>query len=336
MPGKRPIDILRDAAFELRVGGEDESATKEFLSTGEKLYVIKEKSVFKIQLADEIDPDRTNPHIPNLSQQVLSAGYDNETVARVLLTAKFLFDERNAKVEPFTAGLFEHCIDLTRQLLELDGMTRQLTDEILQGTADFTAKPIKPKEFSLPSISGIDTKLHNILSHADKTKDTILKVCRLQFLPDAANNTKLTDLGRAVEASLSAEKDLLITWKEMTTYFSLIRNMRNASEHPRDHHRVSLTDFTMQPDGQVNPPLVEIQHPHTPIRTLPVVEFVEFIRKTMLGHSEIMLTFIRRAVLLRDNSFDEWVAEFPEAQRLHKLVRYYRAIDIGGTWRILG
>jgi hypothetical protein len=62
----------------------------EFLSTGNSLYVIKEAGVYRIQLADDIDPARANPNIPNLNQQVLAAGHNNEIVARILLTAKYL------------------------------------------------------------------------------------------------------------------------------------------------------------------------------------------------------------------------------------------------------
>jgi hypothetical protein len=124
--GKRPIDIKRDAAITLHIGGEDKSAVEELLSTGNGLFVIKKTGVFKIQLADDIDPDRENPKIPNLSQQVLAEGYDNVIVARILLTAKTLFDENNATITPFVAALFAKCIVLTGQLLELDAMTREL------------------------------------------------------------------------------------------------------------------------------------------------------------------------------------------------------------------
>jgi hypothetical protein len=336
MSGKRPIDIQRDAGITLQVGGDDKSAVKEFLSTADSLYVIKEAGVFRIQLADDIDPGRTNPNVPNLSQQILAAGYSNEIVARVLLTAKYLFDERNATVKPFVASLFETCIVLTRHLLELEAMTRELADEIQRKEAAFAEKAASRNAFSLPSVPGLDTKLHNILSKANRARDIILAMCRRQFLPDAAGKVKLEDLEKGVETSLQAKPELFAAWKEIANYFSLIRNMRNISEHPKANYQVVLADFSMRRDGQVSPPLVEIQHPDTPIGTLPVVEFLEFLRSTMLQNAEIILIFIRFAVLLKHNPFGEWVAEFPEAERRHKFVRYYRAMNMGGTWRILG
>ncbi|MEJ0084990.1 MAG: hypothetical protein WDO72_04880 [Pseudomonadota bacterium] len=336
MPGKRPIDIQRDAAITLQIGGNDKSPTREFLSTGNCLYIIKDTSVFKVQLADDIDPGRTNPAVPNLSQQILTAGYENEIVARILLTAKYLFDERNATVTPFVATLFENCIVLTRHLLELELLVRELADEILRKQAAFAEQPAAPNAFSLPSITGLDSKLHSVLTKADKAKDSILGICRLQFLPGAAGKGKLEDLHKAIEAAMQAEPDLFTAWTETSKYFSLIRNMRNVSEHPKENYQLLLTNFEMQPNGQVYPPLVEVQHPDTPIRTLPLSELVEFVRNMTLDHAEMMLAFIRFAVLLKDNPFQEWVAEFPEGERRHKFVRYYRAIQLNGAWRILG
>lgn len=336
MAGKRPIDTKRDAAITLQIGGDDKSPIKEFLSTANGLYVIKETGVFKLQLADDIDPGRTNPTIPNLSQQVLAAGYDDEIVARVLLTAKYLFDERNATVKPFVASLFGNCLVLTRQLLELDLMARELADDIRRKESLFAGKPAAPNAFTLPSVPELSSKLHDILAKADKVKDTMLVICRLQFLPNAALKGKLQELDTAVATAMQAEPELVTGWKEHAKFFSLIRNMRNASEHSADNFRIILADFSMQPDGKVNPPLAEIQHPDTPIGTLPVVELIETVRNEMLERAEAILVFIRLAGLLKDNPFDEWVAEFPQEARRHRFVRYYRAINVNGALQILG
>jgi hypothetical protein len=334
---KRPIDIQRDNAVTLRIGGDDDkSSVKEFLSTQDCLYVIKQAGVFKIQLADDIDPTRTNPNIPSLSQRVLIAGYDDPIVARVLLTAKYLFDERNATVNPFVSQLFESCLVLTRQLLEVDAMTRKLEDEIRRKEVALTEKPSATHTFSLPSIPKMEMELNNIFCLADKAKDTILAICRLQFLPAAVGRVKLEALGKAVEIALQAEPELVTSWKEYVKNFSLIRNLRNASEHPKENYRIILTDFSMQPNGRINSPLIEIQHPDIPIKIFPVIEFLAFIRNALLEQAETILVFIRLAILVKHNPYGEWVAEFPKEERRHMFVRFYRAIHINGNWRILG
>jgi hypothetical protein len=333
---KSSIDRQRESAITLNIGGDDKSEVKEFLSTSDALYVIKETSVFKIQLADDIDPARTNPNIPNLSQQILTQGHDNEIVARILLTAKYLFDEKNATVKPFIADLFKSSLVLTEQILELYEMTQAFADEINKKEKEFLEKPMKPNGFTLPSVSGIATKMHNILSKADKAKDTILEICRLQFLPGVTGKIMLEKLEKAISEDLKDEPDLILAWQETAKFYALIRNTRNASEHPKPGYKLELTDFAMRPDGAINPPLIEIVHPDTPIRTLPITEFLEFIQNLMLAYAENTMVFIRYAALLKNNPFNEWVAAFPEEERRHKHVQFYRAININDQWRILG
>lgn len=48
------------------------------------LHIILERAIYLAKLADEIDPQRTNPSIPNVNQKVLSVGTESEIVRRVL------------------------------------------------------------------------------------------------------------------------------------------------------------------------------------------------------------------------------------------------------------
>lgn len=337
MAGKRQIDKKRDSAIEVRIGSDnDQSSITDTLSTGESLYALKENGVYKVQLADHIDPGRTNPDIPNLSQQVLTEGSSNEIVARVLLTAKYLFDENKATVEPFVASLFENCIFLTRQVLELDAMVRELSEEIWDKEIVFTQHAPSPNALSLPSIPSLDTKIHHLLVKADKAKDAMLMLYHLRFLRTGAGRPKLTELEKAIEAETQGEPQMIAAWKETSAYFRMIRNMRNASEHPKESSRVALSDFRMLPDGKVYPPLIEVHHPETPVGSSPVNDFLKLVRGSMLAHAESTLAFIRLAVLLERNPFHESVAVFPEEERRHKHVRFYRAIALDGAWRILG
>jgi hypothetical protein len=336
MEEKQCIDRQRNAAISMRIGGGDGSTVKEVLSTGANLYVITETAVLRMQTADEIDPDRTNAGIPNLTQQVLAAGYNDEIVARILLTAAQLFDERNAKVEKFATDILETSMVLTKQLLELNTVSREFASEIREKEVAFAAAHTDPNAFALPSVQGLEMKVHNVLSSADKAKDSILALCRLQFLPDASTKPNLTALNKAIEDFMPRELDRLDAWKQMANYFTLIRNLRNASEHPKEGQGIDLSDFRMWPDGRVYPPLVEVRHPETPIGKLPVVELLEFIRSTIIDHAEVVLAFIKSANLLRNNPFKETVAEFSIDHRRHKFVRFYRAVNMNGTWCILG
>jgi hypothetical protein len=88
---KRPIDRRREAAVMMDVGAADDTgAIKEVFGIGGVLHIIKERGIYICKLADEIDPARTNPNIPNVQQRVLTYGTDSVLVRQTLLTAKKL------------------------------------------------------------------------------------------------------------------------------------------------------------------------------------------------------------------------------------------------------
>lgn len=336
MKRKTTIDEQRESAISMEIGGDDESPISDFLSTANALYVIKAKGVHKVQLADDIDPGRTNSKIPNLSQQVLGAGSDNPIVATLLLTATTLFDTKNAQVDDFVSNLFEKSLFLTRHLIEIDQAISDLGAEIDGKQAEFATKSMPSRAFSLPSVLGLDTRTHNILVRADKSKDAILDLFRVRFLPEVQDSRQLDILDSVIREAVKSEIHLIDSWTGMYEYFDLVRNMRNASEHPDRVKRVNVSNFAMQPDGSVTPPLIDIQHPKTPIRPLSVTEFLAFVTTSLLEHAEAALAFIKIASLLSQNPFGETVAAFPPEQRRNQHVRFYRAISLGGELRILG
>ncbi len=336
MSKKLPIDKQRESAITLTVGDEDNSAIKEFLATSNTLYVIKEKGIYKTQLADDIDPKRTNPKVPNLSQKVIAAGYDDEVIARVLLTAKYLFDENNAEIKPFVSALLEGSLELAKHIIEMQKMISNLKGEILQKESKLLQEEQEINSFSLPSIPTLKTDLHNIFMKADKAKDEILSLYRLQLFPNTDKKPKLSDYDIAINNIPNMDPGYVSSWNETKKFFLLIRNIRNSSEHPKEGQQVILKDFSMNSDGSINLPLVEIEHKETPIRLLPLVELLDFLQDMIVSYAESSLVLIRFAVLLNNNPFGEWVSEFDIEDRRHPHVKYYRSINMGGKIHILG
>ena len=361
MTKRRPIDIQREAAITLMVEDEeDPSPVKGFISTSNALYVFKEESIYKVQLADDIDPGRTNYDIPNLNQKILPAGENNEVVARVLLTTKCLFDENNATVSPFVGAFLEQSIYLTKHILELQEMIYNLRYKIIQKEEIFKKKEYNINNFSLPFVSGLDQELHNILVKADRAKDSILALYRLHFFPEGKKKPNMDDSSEngwktsehchriyggheksneydvVINDKLLSKPDILAGWNETIMVLRLIRNIRNASEHRRDGNQLRAQDFEMQPDGSINSPIVGIEHKDTPIEPIQVVDFLDLIDNMILDHAEGSIVTIRCAVLLDNNPFNEQVGYLPAEKRRHPLVRYCRLVNLDGEMRILG
>jgi hypothetical protein len=55
-------------------GDPEEGAVREMIGIGGKVYAIKERAIYSFTLADNIDPGRTNPAIPNVQQRAYDTG----------------------------------------------------------------------------------------------------------------------------------------------------------------------------------------------------------------------------------------------------------------------
>jgi hypothetical protein len=72
---ERPIDKVRNSGLSITLP----AGTGGITDMGEingALHMIGGSAIYRVQLADQIDPERTNIAIPNTHQKVLSYGTD--------------------------------------------------------------------------------------------------------------------------------------------------------------------------------------------------------------------------------------------------------------------
>ena len=56
---------------------DDPSEITGMFGLGESLLIVKRKGIYAIKMADQIDPNRTNPNIPNTVQRFAPYGSDD-------------------------------------------------------------------------------------------------------------------------------------------------------------------------------------------------------------------------------------------------------------------
>lgn len=90
---KRPIDIQRESGGTFSIEFQDDGTPiTEIFQLNDCFVLITKKAVYEAKTADQIDPKRENPSIPqNVVRRILEFGADSELVGRTLLTAKSLF-----------------------------------------------------------------------------------------------------------------------------------------------------------------------------------------------------------------------------------------------------
>jgi hypothetical protein len=124
---KLPPMPLRDSAGSFELDNPDDGTPiRETLSLNDSLLIFTDKCTYEVQLADQIDPKRTNPNLPhNVRRKLLDYGIQSEFVCKILLQAKVLFQKNILPVD--TARALELSLDALKELIAMDLCRRHFT-----------------------------------------------------------------------------------------------------------------------------------------------------------------------------------------------------------------
>ena len=130
MKEERPIDRKRNSAGFAEIGTKKDGAILEMVKVGNRTIVIKEKSIYEIFMADNIDPERKNINLPSNIQKILfDQGAESQIVSKTFLTAKTLL-----KTEFYETTInIEKALSLSLNILqELLILEKEINDYLLK------------------------------------------------------------------------------------------------------------------------------------------------------------------------------------------------------------
>jgi hypothetical protein len=276
MTKKRPIDIQRDSAGQLEVGTpDDESAITDMFAIGGSFHVIKEKGIYQVKLADEIDPKRTNPKIPNTHQRVLAYGSDNEIVGRILLTAKHLFDPA------YLGRSFDHeralvlAFDALKDLLAMHEILKSIEEAEARAKATFTAGRGKGEALSLPSVGDLTPHAKGYVQKAHHALKALLEIVKL-FYGTSGTGARFQALAKLTEDRYGKNSPFAEFMRRELRTLQFIWNMRTCVEDPKPKEYIRYRDFSLDPGtATILPPTIEVVHPETPQEQAPVTALMK-------------------------------------------------------------
>jgi hypothetical protein len=178
---KRPIDRIRDSALSMEVGEPGERSTiTEMIKIADKLHIVTGLSIYRIMLADEIDPERTNPAVPNSQQKVLQYGSESPLVCKTLLTAKQLFGEGS----PF-ANNSSDVIRLSFECLKDLAALSDISQAFAEGEDSVRSRLLETNDQNrsliLPSTPNLESKCKEFIQKADHSLQSIFGIARLFY-----------------------------------------------------------------------------------------------------------------------------------------------------------
>lgn len=325
---KQPIDHKRDSGGIAHVGTPEEGDVETMVEIDGSLYIIKDKAIYALQHADDIDPKRTNIALPNVvTRSVLAAGSGSELVGKTLLTAVSLFDKGK-----FLPNRFDHGKALSLSLEALTEMVAMRTAaaefEAAEQKAYARASAASPggSAMQIPFMGDVKTPCRAFMQQAHHAAGCLLGIVQL-FYSDI-KKTPWDALATRVRDCYGEDDSFTKFLGQAVPFLKGVLNIRDCLDH-KNTKGVTVSDFTPQSDGQITPPAIEVDFRGTRHPSSPISQFMSDVLNSTMTAFEMMLAH------LCNKHYQPLAPIFPlyidipaESRRRWKHVRFY----YGSRW----
>jgi len=323
----RPIDNIRNSAAAITLPP-DTGSISEMGEINTALHMIGSSAIYRVQLADEIDPQRTNIAIPNTHQKVLSYGTELPYVRQTLMTARRLFSNNLlGSAFDYKAGInlsFEALQDLA-SMHDIRKDLRARFDKIVEDLKNHT---IEPRSMTVPSVGDVRGDAKGFLQKTDHVAVALFNIARL-FYGDEIGPRWFASLHKLANEKYGDKDAFSEFLKAALPFLQFVRNARNAVEHPDQTKSVKVTDISLLPSGELNAPSIEVIHPETPQPQVPLLALMEHIADQLAAAFEVMLAHLCSANVQPFAGMPLGVIEYSEDQQKAFKCRYGYASRMG-------
>lgn len=333
MAEKRPIDKKRESGGMADIGTIEDGAILEMVKIGERLIIIKEKSIYEFMMADDIDPERTNINLPNnIHKLIINQGADSELVSRTFLTAKTLFKQE----------FFDNTVDITKALTlsldiiqEMAVLKKEINDYLRKEkdvSDEYEEKRNKPVSYSIPSIGDVETRCKTIFQKADHTEQILMEIITVFYPYDGlTKQSHFPKFYEILEAKYGENDPFSELIKTTLDFMKIVRILRNAFDHRLD--TVNVTDFELQTDSNILTPTIELNHKDSKLEIQSLSELLKIIMPNLIFIFENTIAYMSNKTF-KPYLMAQGVKEIPEDKRRYKHLKYsfWAPLGVGGYY----
>jgi hypothetical protein len=319
---KQPIDRLRNAAISARIGCDgDESAISEIIAIGDSLYFVKEFGIYAMQLADQIDPERTNAAIPNVQQRILAIGSNDPIVARTLLTAHTLFDQKFLGPSFDQENGLKLALELLKDFVALIKMQADLDAAEARAITSWENQEQDRGAFHLPSIGNAKQLCDAFAQKAGHVVNTLKSIARLFYREEL--KSKWIDSMTAIAADRYGDSSPFAQWMKNARPFLLyVLDLRNMIEHPAPGKYIKVNDFRLLATREIDRPSVEIVHPGEETATSTITMLMKTVTDDLVSVAEVLMAYLCSVHAQPFAGMSIHVVESPQEQRSKNKQRF--------------
>lgn len=321
MQEKKLVDKIRESSGQTEIGTDEDGAILEMKNYNGKVIIIKEKAIYELVFADDIDPERTNENLsPTINKLIVNKGAESKIVSKTFITAKTLFNNDHIMQSISAEKLISLSLNLLEELnmlnIEVENFRNLQQTEI----KNYEERKEIKSSFQLPNITELESKCKTIFQKADHAEQILMEIIT-NFYP----NEKLTKQSHfpkfhEVIKIKYGENDTFTKFIYNTLNFmKAVRELRNGFDHRLQ--TVKATNFELLQNGNINTPTIELNHKEIQINRTELLEFLDNMEYNFLHITENLFAFLAEKNK-RNDRLPISVKEIPEDIRRYKFAKY--------------
>ena len=321
------LALLKSRGME--VGDEaDQSAIMEMIALPGRMLIVKEQGLWQSQLADNIDPGRTNPAVPNMTQKLLPRGTTDPLVGRTLLQAKRLLKSSMLPQGISADRGMEMTLVLLTEFSALAQKRSELKETLHAIESRFLWSKSRNGGLQVPTLGDVSVRGKGFIQGADHAIRSLWQFVRV-FHPELPQVVSWPKLRERFSNGTAREQLLVPLVDRLEPPFRFVRNTRNAVEHPKPEQDVILSDFRLRADGKVHFPTIEVIEKESPLSETDLVAYFERTQEMLVLAYEQLLINLSALHVSSLSGFPVEVIELEADQRRYPDVRFAYASMLG-------
>ena len=332
MDNKRPIDSMRNRGGHAEIGTSEDGAIMSMENIGGRLIIIKERSVYEVLMADDIDPNRDNPNVPPSSQKlIIDLGTESEMFSRTFLTAQSLFKSAHLLPAIDIPSALWLTMELAQEIHVLDMETEEYIAAETKAAAEYEDRKNKRLDHAVPSIPDIKTRCKTIFQKADQAYQAQLALIRM-FYPEFSLQSYYSQFTDFVDSKYGAQDPFTKFMRETLPFILLVRHIRNCLDHRRTE--TDIKDFELQPDLSIISPTIEVNYLESKLPRVSLTQFLPSVSENLVAIFENIVAFLASKNLKGNRILPGEIRVIPEARRRNKYIKfaYWSPIGEGGYY----
>jgi hypothetical protein len=316
----RPIDRLRNSGMTMTLP-EDMERITEMCEINGSLHMIGPNAIYRVQLADEIDPKRTNINIPNTNQKVLSFGTEFPYVRKTLIIATRLF--RNNVLGPTFdyKGAINLSFDALHDLIAMHTIHEELAVKLEEINERVKKLTVQQRSLAVPTAGNVRSFTESHLQKADHVAIDLFNIAKLFYVNEIGKRW-FASLDTLISRKYGDDDGFTKFLRQVLPFLQFVRNTRNAMEHPDTIKSVKVTDILLLPSGELNPPCIEVIHPKTPQPAVQLLTMLQYITDQLASVFELMIVYLCRCNVQPFAGLQLGIIEYDENQQKAYKCRY--------------